>query len=268
MMHGSLPAPTGRPAPACAQAAARGGRFAWLLLSSFLGVAACGGTDVGNGAAAVEVDVRGYAPASQARSLTGADGWRVDELWMAVDGLRLRAGTVCDDGADVGIDVAGPFVSDLVGTGVLGGPVRFDALPGSFCELRITFHKLAAGEGAPGTPPGLTDLSVLVTGARADGAAFTVKSAMTEEFRLENGLGYFELPAGPDPLLLAFNLDPWLAALDLDSLGAGPIEVSDVVNPDRLQLFEEAVKDSAALLRDLNGDGEVDTDDVGNEIAH
>lgn len=214
-----------------------------------------GGTDVGNGAA-VSIDLRGYeqTPESSAKSFTLGDGARIDELWMAVDRLRLRPGTNCGT-PDGKIDVPNTLVADLIGSGVLGGAPSFAVEPGPFCRLQIGFHRLAIEDSPPGAPADLVGLSILMKGSRADGTPFTVSSRMTEMLTLNGTGGAFELPSGESPLFVAYELGAWMAALDLGTLGSGPIVVNDAENTDRLRELEKAVRASASLFPDQDRDG-------------
>lgn len=214
-----------------------------------------GGTDVGNGAT-VELDLSGYEapPQGAAQALTLSSGTRVDAVWMAVDRIRLRPGTDCST-ADTDLDVEGPLVADLVGGGLLGGPVAFQVEAGPFCRLRVGFHDIDPASVPAGAPAAMGGLSILVQGARGDGTPFTVASEVNDEFELLARNGSFSLPAGASPLFLAYDLGPWMAALDLDSLAGSPIVVDKSQNADRLAAFEDAVKASARLFRDQNRDG-------------
>lgn len=72
--------------------------------------------------------------------------------------------------------------------------------------------------------------------------------------------------AQPDveTLLVAYELGGWIEALGLDTLAGPSIVIDEDQNADRLDAFEEAVKRSAELYDD--DDGELDPDD--DLIAH
>lgn len=213
------------------------------------------GTDVGNGRSAIQVDARGYGlPVASGESMVLESGERIDRLFVAVEGIRLEPGTSCESGGGGEIDVEGPLVADLLAQGFTGGPVRFDADSGMFCELRFTFHALS-DPGPSGLPPELAGLSIVVEGERADGSVFRIASDRGDELRLEAKDEAFTLADPEEPLFLAFDLSSWIAAVDLSSLGPGPVEVSDDVNQDRLASFEEAVEISVRLFEDIDKDG-------------
>jgi hypothetical protein len=237
-----------------------------ILALAALSIAGCssngpkGGTDVGNGAT-VSINLQAYEDADAGpRSLALADGGRIDELWMVVDRIRLRPGDTCS-GGDTAIDIRGPLVADLVGDGLIGGPASFPIVPGPFCRFHLGFQKLDPQAVPTGAPADLANLSILVKGARSDGVLFSVEADFGEEFDVDAKSGSFALPAGPSPLLVAFDLASWMTALDLESLSGSPIVVSPDVNKDRLDALDTAVQTSEHLFHDENGDGKLSPDE-------
>ena len=228
-----------------------------------------GGTDVGNGRS-VKLQLQGYEapPRAGTQSITTASGVTIEGAWVAVDRIRFVPAANCDE-PQTEIDVEGPFVADLAGPGVLGGPIDFAVASDTFCELRVGFHTLEAGTEPVGAPPALSGASIWVMGKRADGEAFTVTSRLSERLELEaKDAGGFSLAAGDNPLFVAYELASWVDALGLDTL-ATPIVVDDDQNADRLQPFEDAVKTSIRLLRDDDEDGVLDQTEAetGDELA-
>ncbi|HHH27277.1 MAG TPA: hypothetical protein ENK57_02860 [Polyangiaceae bacterium] len=240
------------------------------MLVPLVGCGPQGGTDVGNGAT-VKLQLQAYEdPAlTGTQSITTSSGVRVDAAWVAVDRIRFVPSTDCEE-SETEIDVEGPFVADLVGAGVLGGPPRFPVTGDDFCELKVGFRELESGTEPAGTPPALVGLSMRVEGERADGTPFVVSSKMNDRLELEAKDGVpFTLPAGDNPLFIAFEIGSWINALALDGLGPGPLVIDANENSDRLAAFENAVEASIRLLRDADEDGELDLDEVedGSELA-
>ena len=243
------------------------------LVTALVACTACGpqgGTDVGNGAT-VTLQLEAYEDTAltQSQSITTAAGERIDAIWVAVDRLRFVPATNCDE-AETEIDIEGPLVADLVGSGVLGGPPMFAVVGESFCELRLGFRELEAEVAPPGSPPDLVGSSIRVVGERADGAAFEVSSKLNERIELEaSDDGAFSLTVGDNPLFIAFEVGSWMNALALDGLGPGPLVIDESQNSDRLDAFENAVTESIRLLRDGDEDGELDPDEIeaGDELA-
>jgi hypothetical protein len=241
-----------------------------MLVSAWL-VAGCGpqgGTDVGNGRT-VKLELRGYEqpPLTGAQSITTQDGVFIEAVWVAIDRIRFVPAANCEE-AETEIDIDGPFVADLVGQGVIGGGPMFAVGSDTFCELKVGFHTLDTA--VSGAPAELADRSIFVRGQRADGESFTVQSRLNERLELESkDATGFALPAGANPLLLAYEVGSWVQALDLDSLGVGPIVIDEDNNSDRLEPFEDAVKDSMRLFRDGDGDGDLDPLEIDedNELA-
>lgn len=227
----------------------------------------CSGTDVGNGR--TRLNLLGYEQPT--RALTLASGVRIDSLHAVVRRVRLQPGTLCDND-DGEIDIERVLVSDLVGQGLLNPREQREWTLNSdtFCELRLDFHRLEAGEPVPaGTPPELVDRTIRMQGVRQDGVPFVVESEISEELELEARNGSFELPKLDSSIILAFELSSWVAALELDALGAGPILVNKDSNAEQLQQFEDAVKLSMRLFRDDNGDDDLSADEhaPGDELA-
>lgn len=231
-----------------------------LACAVVVGLCACGpeaGTAVGNGRA-VSFQLQSYEDTGMTgtQSVTLSGGTKIDTLDMVVERLRLIPGTSCD-GSDAETDIEGPLVADLLEGGVIGGAPSFTTESGSFCRFRLKFHKLSIDDAPAGTPTELDELSIRMTGERSDGVAFTIESDFGDEFELDAQDGAFALPPGQNPLLLGYELTSWVVALDLDGLADDPILVSDDENSSRLDAFEEAVKQSARLFRDANGDGKL-----------
>lgn len=227
----------------------------------------CSGTDVGNGR--TRLNLLGYE--QPPRALTLASGVRIDSVHVVVWRVRLQPGTLCD-GDDGEIDIDRVLVADLVGQGLLNPreqrewPLNSD----TFCELRLDLHRLEAGEPVPaGTPPELVDRTIRMQGARQDGVPFVVESEISEELELAARNGSFEIAELDSSLIVAFDLSSWVAALQLDALGAAPILVNKDENGEQLSRFEDAVKLSMRLFRDDNGDDDLSADEhaPGDELA-
>ena len=249
-------------------------RFSSLLLGSAALFVACttpqGGTDIGNGIVAVQVDLHGFDGRAVPRSLDLASGDRIAQAMIAAEKLELKPGQSCGDeegeeeGEEGELDVEGPILADLAGEGVVGGPLAFDVDESSFCELGLDLH---ADEQLGGA-------SVLLRGSRADGVPFEVHSELSERLELESEGAPFTLEKGDAALVLAFDLGAWVEALELASLTAGAdgtiMVVKDTGNEAverALERFEEAVKKSARLVRDGDGDAELDDDEEDEPIA-
>lgn len=243
--------------------------LAAAALGASIGGFACGprsGTDVGNGATA-SVDLHAYkkAPAAKAQSLSLASGARVDGAWMSLAALRLLPGASCGPATDAPVHVPGPFVADLLGDGVLGGAASFALAPGVFCGMRAEFAPLSAASLPAGAPAELGDASVAVWGARADGVPFLVRSNMSDPMDLRALGAAFAVAAGSNPYWLAYDVEPWIGALGLETLSGATLLVDATTNADRLAPFELAVKTSARLFRDANQDGQFTDDDHAEE---
>lgn len=219
---------------------------------------------VGNGAD-VQIHMSGYDERGSDTSLALADGVIIEELLVAVRRIRFTPGSACEEVEDEQVDLEGPFTADLAGDGVLGTTPVFTAAAGSFCRVRLEYH--VAGDGQ--VPADLAGASIFVRGTRADGVPFTVRSRVGDRVEIESDDGGFTLPAGTHPLHLAFAVGGPVAALSLDSLGAGPITIDDDENADQLDRFEEEMVEAIRLFRDADGDGRLSIEEraMGAELA-
>jgi len=250
-------------------------RIAFTALVALL-LTACGpeaGTAVGNGRT-ISFELQGYEDTSSTatQSITLSSGTRLDTVYMVVERLRLVPGTDCgaeEDDNDDESDIDGPFVANLLEGGVLDGAPGFTTESESFCRFRLKFKELDIAEAPAETPAELADQSIRITGTRSDGIAFTVESAVSDTFKLDATGGSFKLQPGEHPFIVGYELSAWVSALALDTLNSDPIVINSRQNSDRLDVFEDAVKASARLFRDQNGDGELSATehDSGSALA-
>ena len=228
-----------------------------------------GGTDVGNGFTTVELELAAVTkPKTTAQAITLEDGVVIQHIYFVIAEISLerREGGECEDSGEV--DLHGPFVADLTGAGIIGGAPSFPKVGDAFCELKVGYHRLEADDAPAGAPVEALDRSVFVTGQRADGTPFTIASRRDDEMELTAGpKGSFSLAKGLNRLFLAFELQSWISAVDLNSLGDKPIVIDNSNNADRLLLFEKAVEQSARLFRDDDGDGVLDLNEQETALA-
>lgn len=217
---------------------------------------------MGNGIASVSLQLSAYEEATQGLPLP--DGGHVDAVWMAVGRVRFQPGTSCT-GDDNEVDIQGPLIADLVSRGVIPQVPKLSQVPGSVCRFRLEYNKVDPKAVPAGAPAGIADASILIQGSRGDGVPFTVTSRVGDQVDLSSKNGAFPVNSGQNPLFLAYEITPWITALDLSSLKGPSIEVNDQVNKDRLDAFESALKQSARLFRDENGDGKLDTQETQSE---
>lgn len=235
-------------------------------------VASCGprgGTDVGNGAT-VSFNLKGFerAPSASTKSLKLASGDTIDEVWIAVERLRLTPGTTCEESNDP-VQAEGPLVADLLAQGLVGiDPPEAMVKAGDYCRLQLDLHELQADERPSGAPADLVGAALLMRGTRADGVPFMVKTKTSVEFRLRAKDTAFHIEGGV-PFIIGFELSSMVASLDLGTLTGPSIVIDEATNTDRLDAFNEALKTSPRLFVDEDEDGDLSSgeSDDSKELA-
>jgi hypothetical protein len=246
-----------------------------LLLAACFGSAlhACGpkgGTDVGNGAA-VRYNLRAYGQVSPdgAQPIVLPGGVEVDAVWVVAGSLRLKAVGACaaddedaDDDGGEGDGAAArelrydaPIVANLLDQGVLGEHPELEGAAGKYCQLQVSLEGLDAAALPPSAPAELAGSSVVVRGRRADGVAFVASTRSPIKLKLQAKRFTFEVPNGDNAHIVGFDLSAMVAALGLETLQGAAIVVDETSAPERVKAFDRAVKGSAKLFRDGDGDG-------------
>jgi hypothetical protein len=228
---------------------------------------ACGprsGTDVGNGATTT-FDVGAYKTksGSQTDALTLESGVSIETFWISTGSFRLMPGAGCTGPTGNGkIDHEGPIVADLLQADAAPGrsePVEIDA--GDYCQLQAELEPVDASELPTGAPNELVDAVIFISGTRADGTPFTVRSGRGVELQLDAPEGApFEM-VGENALTIAFDLETMILSLELDEVDGESIVIDETSDPPRLAAFENSVRGSARLFRDEDEDGVLDEEE-------
>lgn len=244
---------------------------------SVLVLASCGprgGTDVGNGAT-VTFDLRGFEEKpkdpedAQQNSLVLTSGTRVDELWVVVDRFKLSAKGKCakdDVPENDEFDAKGPFVAEILSTGVLGSLPMASVPEGEYCRFEMRLHELSEAEAPASAPSDLVGFAVLMRGQRADGTPFTVRTKQPVQFRLDATESTFSVSDGR-PFLLGFELSRLVQSLDLATVEGDEILVDPMNDPERLKDFDEALRHAPRLFEDLDGDGDLSEQETNSALA-
>jgi hypothetical protein len=217
-----------------------------------------GGTDVGNGAT-VSFNVRAFEPSppTGGQAITLASGVVVESVWAAIEDFRLSPASFCGGGGNGDandVDFEGPAIADLLGLGVVNGVPSYRVAAGDYCRLRVTLHAVDPAELPATAPPELAGHSVLVTGRRADGVPFTIRTDQKFSLRLDAATP-FDL-AGEEPLIIGFDLASMIESVGLDSF-PGPTIVIDSSTQSVLSQFDQALRKAPSLFRDADGDGDL-----------
>ena len=241
--------------------------FTSLVCAGLLSCGPKGGTDVGNGAT-VSFNLRAIEDgegSSSAHVVKLKNGVEIDAVWIAVEHFELRAGEDC--GGDVGDNVIyeGRAIANLLTAGVAGERPVFDVPPGPYCRLRMRLHKVAGNDVPADAPAELAGNSIVITGRRADGVAFSVASKQNVNFRLDANDMSFDIE-GDQPFILGFSLLAMIDSLALDSYPATTIVIDDS-QPQVVNEFDRALREAVAMYRDTNADGALSVDESTLRVA-
>ncbi len=210
-----------------------------------LGIAACTGTETGNPGAGPSSELRFVAtetPVSSDPTPT------VTEAYL---GVRSVIAIACDTGST---SLAGPVAVSLISS--TSAAVSLSEV--SCCGIAVELEPQDIGsEGAT------ERASVLIRGTVEDGSPFVLSSSASHTLTLS--------PITP-PLvidsesrwLLTLDVGVWFDGLDLSGAQAGAdgIRIDSDSNPELLTDVEARLGTAVALRRDLDGDGQVDPEDV------
>lgn len=237
-----------------------------LLLFTLLGPSCEGGTEVGN--PVISIGFTAYDVASSALRATerapaqAAGKVEVDVAWLAFRELKLRPAQSCEDRAQV--EVTGPLAVNLLAG--IPAPLRDLETPaGGYCRVELKWHKVTGV--LPGAPAELDGVAVYVGGTRRDGKRFVIRSERNDSLELRARGGSFTIEPSLSALFVGFDMQVWLADVDLDNAvvgGDNVIRVEKGQNDAQLAAFERNVAAAAKLFKDLDGDdllGDDESDD-------
>lgn len=229
----------------------------WITALVVLG--SCeGGTEVGN--PVVDVGLAAYHLSSaNARAAGKVD---VDAAWIAFRELKLRPAASCEDRAQV--EVTGPLAVDLLGP--IPPALRDLETPaGGYCRIELRWHKVSTP--IAGAPAELDGVAVYISGTRRDGKRFRIRSERNDALELRARGGAFQIDPSISGLIIGFDMQVWLAGVDLDGavVGAGDvIFIERGQNEAQLARFEQNVAASAKLFEDQDGDERLGDDETAD----
>jgi len=227
-------------------------------VAAALALGGCGGgTDVGNpidiGAEAYDLVGPTAPPAANGRV-------EVDGAWIVITELRLRPAADCEGDAE--IRLAAPIAVDLLAATIPPALRDLAVMPGGYCRLDFKWDGIQGG--APGAPPELGDGSILLTGTRADGTPFVIKSDRDDHLELVARGGAFAVAADTSALLIGIDALTWLTGIDLDAAvvgGDGVIRIDAQNNTALGDVFDANVAGGIRLFEDQDGDSRLDPEE-------
>jgi hypothetical protein len=239
---------------------------AGLVAATMFGCGPRAGTDVGNGATST-FDVGAYKSGLTPKShpVPFADGVVVTEAWLSVGEFRLLPGAGCGNSdLDGPLALEGPITADLTHEDAASGrSEEVEVQAGAYCQLRAEVEPVDEPGSLPDDAPAeLVGAALFVRGVRADGVPFTVRSTRGITLRLDApDQAPFNL-AGENALVVAFDLEAAVAALELDALEGPSIAIDENAEPQRLTGLEGSLREGARLFRDLDADGVLSADEA------
>jgi hypothetical protein len=250
-------------------------RLALLLV---LASAGCEGTEVGNpNVEPVQLSLTAHSSSDGVTFAADADddedagsdgpagtaGVTVERMWVSLGAVRFVLDDACGRDPDTRTTVPGPIVADLASE-----PTALSAkLPDAdYCSVRVSLERAAAGDDVPAE---LVGYSAVISGVRADGVPFLIRTRSKPDFVLRTRGEPFRLASDASPVFLAFDAGAWLAGVDLAASAPdadGRVLVETPGEP-LLRTFETNVRSSLSLFKDADKNGALDRDEVATPLA-
>lgn len=225
----------------------------------------CNATETGNPVAGQTLALTARSSSDDVATGSSADAaLNVSSALIVVSDMRFVQSADCDRGPGSRLDVEGPIAVDLVEKNEVLD-LQLDAA--RYCRVRVRLNK---DKDVSGAPSELEDHSILLQGERADGVSFTVVSRRSFDLELRARGDGFSLGTGKEAMILAFDLATWLDGVDLEGAApdsSGAIEIDDDHDRERLDVFEDNVKQAMELFKDGNGNAKLDEGDLERVLA-
>ncbi len=225
------------------------------LLAAFVG---CAPTETGNPSLTTSASLVAYSSDPNAIRIGAGNGNSLDGVWLSYAKVDLEP---CH-GPPALTAVDGPLSEDLLVRPPAAHALHTDL--DRFCRILIPLSPASAPLPA-GAPAELSDHVLVARGRRGDGRTVIIASQVARQIVLDVGPAGLGLDVEPRRLLIAFDVVPWFANVDLSLASVdtdGVIYIDDARNPSLLAAFEAALDHSASLHRDLDHDGEVDPNEL------
>jgi hypothetical protein len=250
-------------------------RLALLLALASVG---CEGTEVGNpDVEPVQLSLTAHSTSDQVAFAAddaddedaGGDGASstaavtVERMWVSLGDVRFVLDDACGRDPDTRTTVPGPIIADLASE-----PTALPAkLPDAdYCSVRVSLERAGAGDDVPEE---LVGYSALISGARADGVPFLIRTRSKPDFVLRSRGEPFRLASDAKPVFLAFDAGAWLDGVDL--AGAEPDAEGKVLvetpGEPLLRTFETNVRSSLSLFKDADKNGALDQAELSAPLA-
>lgn len=222
----------------------------FLLIPVILALLACGVTETGN-PELVDVDLQMRATTSQPADVAlepTAGVQSVATAWFSVDRVVFVRGQVCDGPGEEEFEITGPWIVDANSPLPQGITATLPA--DGYCRVRLRLGRATSTGDAPAN---LAGHAVLVTGERADGVPFEIRSRREEDADIR-AMDPITLSEATAKLSVAVDVATWLGTVDLDSgiPSNGVVRIDDDNNDDLLDDVEDALERALELFDDSN----------------
>lgn len=225
----------------------------------------CNATETGNPVAGQTLALTARSSSDDVATGSTEDAaLSVSSAWIVLGDMRFIQSADCDSGSASRVDVDGPIAIDLVKKPDV---LDLELAATRYCRVRVRLDKAKDVAGAPSV---LDDHSIVLEGERADGVSFSVRSRRNFDLELRARGDGFSLGTGKEAMILAFDVATWLDGVDLESAtpdSNGSIAVDDDSDRDRLDVFEDNVKQAMELFKDDNRDSKLDRSELEDLLA-
>ena len=194
------------------------------------------------------------------------DGTRIhiDAIWVALQDVQVRPAASCKRSQARPV-VAGPLTAELVKRSTTDTG-RSDV--GRYCAFEF---QLRRSRGRAGPRNELRGASIVITGRRADGVRFVLRSRLDAAPLLRaRELEGISVTAPRADWIVGVDVSRWMAGVDLalaEPTGDRELRIDDKSNADLLAAFDANVEAGFALFDDRDGDRNLNQAERARPIA-
>jgi hypothetical protein len=191
---------------------------------------------------------------------------RVSAAWVAMQDVQIRPASACKRASAKPV-VDGKLTTELVSRTTVEG-LAIEAT--RYCVFELQLRR-SRGRTA-GAPSELRGASIVITGRRADGVPFLLRSRVESEIVLRaRELEGISVTGPRTRWIVGIDLARWMAGVDLaladTTNDRRELRIDENSNSELLATFEANVAEAFALFEDLDGDRDLDPSERAMPIA-